>query len=156
MSCKDKISDRCLKKTNAVCVKYEGTLSGESQLDPNDCHDLESVIEDINGQLDTISDEINLNGISEDCIDFNEEVPGDVKVREAIIAIVAKIEQISAHIGLACDDCPTCEPSCNPIFTEDISCLGLDYGCLADPCGAQPTNLKELLQLIITKVCETP
>ena len=39
MSCKDKISDRCLKKTNAVCVKYEGTLSEGSQLDPNDCHD---------------------------------------------------------------------------------------------------------------------
>jgi hypothetical protein len=153
MSCKDKISDRCLKKTNAVCVKYEGTLSGNSDLDAQDCHTVEAVIEDINEQLDDIYDQIDLSGIDESCIDFQEEEAGKVKVREAIIALTLKLKDVMEHVGMSCDDCPECESSCNPIFTEDISCLNLDYKCLADACGVQPTNLKELLQLIIDSVC---
>lgn len=152
MSCKDKISDRRKKKTNAVCVKYEGALSTNTSLDVEDCHTVEAVIEDINEQLDDIYDQIDLEGLDESCINFNPE--GDkVLVREAILTLTNKLKYVMDRVGMSCDDCPECTPKCNPIFFEDISCLGLDYGCLTDACGEQPTNLKEVLQAIIDAIC---
>lgn len=153
MGCKNKIEDRCLSKTNARCVDYEGTLHADTNLDIEDCHSVEEVIEDINEELDEINGEIDLDGIDESCIDFQEAEPGNIKTKEAILAVVLKLKEVMAHVGMSCDDCPDCSPTCNPIFTEDISCLGLDYKCLADACGEQPTNLGELLQVIIDQVC---
>jgi len=149
MSCRDKIKDRCLKKVNATCVDYEGALSSETNLDPLDCHTVEEVLEDMNDQLDDIYEQIDLDGIDESCIDFQEEETGKIKVKEAILALTSKLKDIMEHVGMSCDNCPECEPSCNPIFTEDITCLGLDFGCLVDPCGNQYTTLKDVLQGII-------
>lgn len=153
MGCNDKIKSRCLSKTNARCVDYEGDLHADTNLDPDDCHSVDEVIEDINAELDDINSELDLEGIDESCIDFEEATPGTVNTNEAILAVVKKLKEVMQHVGMSCDDCPECEPSCNPIFEEDISCLGLDYGCLADECGDQPTNLKSLLQIIINQTC---
>lgn len=153
MGCKDKINSRCLNKTNARCVDYEGGLHEDTNLDPDDCHSVDDVIGDINDELDEINTEIDLTGIDESCIDFEEAVPGDITTKEAIIAVVKKLKDVMQHVNMSCDDCPECEATCNPIFKEDIACLGLDYKCLADACGVQPTNLGDLLQIIIDQVC---
>lgn len=153
MGCNDKIKSRCLSRTNARCVDYEGNLHEDTNLDPLDCFSVDEVIEDINEELDEINTELDLTGIDESCIDFEEAVPGTIETNEAILAVVKKLKEVMQHVGMSCDDCPTCDPTCPPIFKEDISCLGLDYKCLADACGEQPTNLGDLLQIIIDQVC---
>jgi hypothetical protein len=113
MSCKDKISDRCSKKINALCVTYEGTLVGGTLLDPTDCHNLEEVIEDLNTQIDQINSEITLTHLVDSCITYDPA--GDViTVEEAIMAIDAKVCELVALTGLDTPDpCPTCIDDCD-------------------------------------------
>jgi hypothetical protein len=150
VSCNDKISDRCGKKINAVCVTYEGTLVDDSALTAPGCFNLEVVIEDINEQINTLKDETDLAGLTNTCITY-PLTGGHITVEDAIITLDAKLEAIMTYVGMACADCPSCE-NCSPIFTQDISCVGLDYGLLVDACGLQPTNLKEVLQLLLDQV----
>ena len=150
MSCKDKIEARCGKKTAAPCVTYEGTLSTKTQLDPNDCHNMEEVIEDINDQLDAIVTNSNLDGLNNDCINYN--LGGEVTVKQAILALHAKMLAVMDKIGMSCDNCPSCPEACPSFLTEDLSCLNLNFGTLTDPCGNKPTTLEEVLQLILTTI----
>ena len=155
MSCKDKIEARCGKKTAAPCVTYEGTLSAQSALDPLDCHNLEEVIEDINTQLDEIVTNSDLTNLNADCIDYNP-AGATITVKEAILGLHAKMLAVMDKIGMSCDNCPTCPDACPTFLTEDLSCLGLNFGTLTDPCGNQPSTLEEVLQLILTTIQPVP
>jgi hypothetical protein len=154
MSCNDKISDRCVNKTNAKCVTYEGLLADNTTLTPN-CLDLETVLEDINEQINYLYDTTDVDGLSADtCIDYPDQVPqAKVTPKTAITTLNSKVKEVMTFVGMACDgagaDCPA-------IFTQDLSCLNLDFGTLVDPCGNQPTTLKDVLQLILTTIQPVP
>ncbi len=120
MSCKEKIENRCGKKINALCVIYEGTLSSHSALDPEDCHNMQEVVEDINGQLDTISSEIDLTGLESTCIDYAPAGP-IVTPKEAILAINAKICEMIAQESV--EDPTICIASSDPC-SPDLATLG--------------------------------
>jgi len=47
--------------------------------------------------------------------------------------------------GSSSSDCPI-------VYSQAIECVGLNFGTLVDACGHQPANLKEVLQLILTKI----
>ena len=151
MSCNNKISDRCVKKTTALCTTYEGTLAGGSSLTESPCLNVQEVIEDINLQIDKIDFDINVSELVNDvCIDY--PIIGDkVNVRSAVYTLNTRVKELMAFVGMNCDgseisDCPA-------IFNHSISCLGLDFCTLTDACGEQPTNLKEVLQLLINSAC---
>jgi hypothetical protein len=124
MSCKDKISERCTKKVNAVCVKYEGTLSSNTALDVEDCHDLEEVIEDINGQLDNINESIDLSGLGGSCIEYSP-AGESLLVGEALLTLETKICELIEFTGVDAEaPCPTCEDPCE----DETTCNnGLTY-----------------------------
>lgn len=145
MGCKDKLRNTCGKKINARCVDYEGELHDDSELDVCDNPNVEEVIEDINNTLNTITDSIDLSGLGDSCIDYNE-VDGVITVKEALGKIEAKLCELAELVELEKPDCPT-------IFSEDISCLNLDFQCLTDVCGDKITNLKDLLQALIDESC---
>jgi hypothetical protein len=147
MGCNDKLSSTCGKRHNAKCVDYEGDLHGSTELDDCDCHNVESVIEDLNSTVDEIEESIDLSTLGDRCIDY-EEVDGKIQVKEALL----KIEEVVCELKDQVED--TDNNDCPNIFTQDFSCLNLDFKCLTDPCGDQITNLKGLLQALIDKSCE--
>lgn len=146
MGCKGKLSSTCGKKHNAKCVDYEGELHENTQLEDCGCYNVEEVIEDLNSTINTIMDSIDLSGLGNLCITY-DLVDGVITVKEALAKIEAKLCELADAVELDPPDCPT-------IFTEDISCLQLDFECLTDPCNNQITNLKDLLQAMITQICQ--
>lgn len=151
MSCNNKISDRCVKKTTALCTTYEGTLSAGSDLTESPCLNVQEVIEDINVQIDEITTDINVSGlINDQCIAY--PVIGDkVTVRSAVYTLNTRVKELMTFVGMNCDGSDASD--CPAIFNHNISCLGLDFCTLTDACGEQPTTLKEVLQLLITTAC---
>jgi len=145
--CKDKISRTCGKKINAKCVDYEGTLHDNTELEDCDCHSVEDVIEDINVAINAINESIDLSELGDSCITYDKE-DGKILVKEAL----KKLEECVCDLKDRLDD--TDSTGCPAIFSEDISCLGLDFMCLSDPCGAPIQNLGQLLQALITQTCE--
>jgi hypothetical protein len=149
MSCKGKISTRCGKQTSSACVKYEGKLHLHTALDTEDCHSVEETLEDIADELDSLEERLDLSSLtSNTCIDYSPAVAGKPTPVEVLEMLQGKIITIMEKLGMSCDGCPSCV-DCNPIFTEDISCMNLNFGELVDACGNQPTTLQELFQLLL-------
>jgi hypothetical protein len=145
--CKDKLSSTCGKKHPSKCVIYEGDLHANTELESCDCHSVEDVIEDINSEIDDINNAIDVSSISADCMTFDVDPDqGKVLINEVVVETVAKVCELATKVE-AEEDCPS-------IFTTDFTCLGLDMGCLTDSCGEPITNLKDLLQALINKVCQ--
>jgi len=146
MGCKDKLSRTCGKKINAKCVDYEGELHENTQLEACDCHSVEDVIEDMNLAINEIYESIDLSELGDSCIEY-EKVDGKILVKEAL----KKLEECVCDLKSQLED--TDSTGCPAIFSQDISCLGLDFLCLTDPCGNQIQNLGELLQALINQTC---
>ena len=144
-NCNNRISSTCGKKINAKCVDYEGDFHNESNLDTCDYPNMEDVIEDINVTLNEITDALDTSGLGDSCITYTE-VGGKITIKEALLRLEEKICSLSSAVSV---------DGCSPVFTDDISCVDLDFKCLVDPCGEQITNMKDLLQALINKVCET-
>lgn len=143
--CSGKISDTCGKKHNAKCITYEGDLHANTELENCDCHNLEDVIEDLNLAIDNINEAIDLSGLGDDCLDY-DLVDGILLVKNALKKFEEEICDIKDILGT--------NTGCDPVFTADISCVGLDFECLSDACGSPISNLKELLQALITQSCQ--
>ena len=144
-NCNDRIASTCGKKINAKCVDYEGDFHNESDLTTCDYPNIENVIEDINTTLNEITDALDTSSLGDSCISYTE-VGGKITIKEALLRLEEKVCELSDAVVVN---------GCSPIFTDDISCVGLDFKCLVDPCGEQITSLKGLLQAIIDKSCET-
>jgi hypothetical protein len=143
--CSDKVSRTCGKKVNAKCVDYEGELHNNTELEECDCHNLEDVIEDLNTGLNTIFDAIDLSELGNDCLTYELE-NGKVLVKNALKKFEEEICKLKEATATDVD--------CNPIYTEDFTCVGLDLECLSDPCNNPITNLGDLLQAMITQICQ--
>lgn len=112
MGCQDKISDRCTTKINAVCVKYEGTLHSDTELDTEDCHNLEEVIEDINAEIDDINEQIDMSELGDLCLDYT--ISGDeLAVKDVLKEHEAQICEIREALKLDEEPCPTCIDPCD-------------------------------------------
>lgn len=117
MGCKDKISDRCTTKINAVCVKYEGTLHADTLLDVEDCHNLEEVIEDINTELDDINTQIDVTVLGDACIEYTP-AGDELTVADVLLEHEAQICALIEATGLNDPEpCPTCIDPCNDSST---------------------------------------
>lgn len=92
-NCKLDLSDNCFSRTNAKCVNYEGVLSEYSELDPEQCLDVEEVIEDLGNIVDDIKDAIDVSEAG-CCLRYtaSDEETGLV-IKDVVLA----------HEGLICD-----------------------------------------------------
>ena len=139
----------CGKKINARCVDYEGSINDKSSLDSEGCLNIHDTTEDLYTQVEEIQQGIDLSGLGAKCLTFTPATTGDLKVKEALLTM----EDFICNIKASLPD-KTSPTYCPPVFTEDLSCLGLDFKCLVDPCGDPITTLKTLLQVMIDKTCE--
>ena len=144
----DKIEDTCGKKINARCVKYEGEINEQSSLEEDDCLNVHNTTEDIYEQLEDIQCSIDLSALGDKCIDYTQKDEDKLKVAEALLGLEEKLCEIVGEVAPV-------EGACHPVFDADITCVGLDLECLElDPCDNPITTFKDLLQALITKVCE--
>lgn len=70
--CAPKLSDRCFSRVSAKCVDYEGKLPKCTNIDEDDCLNVEEIIEEV---IDKV-DELCLTGFEgEGCIDYTPSDP---------------------------------------------------------------------------------
>ena len=144
MGCrKNKIKYTCVQRTNATCVFYDGYLPPYSDLLSEDCVTLEETTEEIYHLIDDIKENINLSGLGDNCLNYDEEEIGVIKVKEALLTHEAEICNLKAELNaLQSLDC-----------CDDITSWNIDTKCLEDECGTGFQSLKLLIQAIIDKLC---
>jgi hypothetical protein len=72
-NCNNKIKHTCAgTQVSALCTKYESTVSEHSNLNDEDCLDVQEVIEDIYSITEDIYSKIDVSELSNDCITFIE------------------------------------------------------------------------------------
>lgn len=123
MGCYDKKKLTCGNKQYSVCVYHEDPIPEFSDLSGESCVTLQETTTDTYNHLEIIYDNIDLSDLGDDCIDYEEEEPGKIKVREAI----KKLEE------LYCDMQDQLPDALGPF------CPDLDYGTLVDNCAVAPT-----------------
>lgn len=124
MGCYDKKKLTCGTKQYATCVYYEGCCIPEwSELSDENCITLEETTTDTYHHLNAIYENIDLSELGNDCIDYEEEEPGKIKVKEAI----KKLEELYCDMQDQLPDSP------------GAFCPDLDYGTLVDDCSVAPT-----------------
>src|SRR6478609_11547499 len=70
MGCTKYSKKSTCSKSFAVCVAYEGTLSQYTELDSDNCYNVEEVIEDLTAILDNVKDQLNLEELEGGCITY--------------------------------------------------------------------------------------
>ena len=148
MGCNDKVRSTCGRILSSNCVDYVGTLHNNSSLEECDDPTMTEIIQDINVELDAVNQAIELQNLGDGWVTY-ELVDGKVRVKEALEAIESKLCALSALVeDVDSNGCPL-------VYSLPIDCVGLDLGSLVDPCGEQPGNLAELLQLLINNTQNT-
>ncbi|MCA9749280.1 MAG: hypothetical protein KC414_09245 [Romboutsia sp.] len=138
--CKTKRKHTCGKKIQAVCTYYESYIPESSELHDSDCKTIEETTEDLYHITEDIKDNINLEDLGSDCLDYEEEEVGKIKVREVLKKHEEEICLLKESVGDTDG------------INFDIS--DIDTACLVDECGTGFSDLKSLLQAMINKICD--
>ena len=136
-NCSESIGTICSKKVNLKCTKYTGIVSNKSTLDPNTCHNGFSTLEDIYTQLNSLFNNLNLNPLGDTCLTYSGK-----DTEEYLQNILLKFEEEICNIK-------------ELLSKRALDLTDLDTKCLKDACDKSPTELLEVLQLIINKLCDT-
>lgn len=139
MGCGDKLKNTCGVKYNARCVYYDLVIPEWSDLHDQDCVTLEETTEDIYNTLDDIKEDLDLSDLGNNCIDYEEEEVGNIKPKEAFLALETKICEVQEAL--------------NNVDSCCIDMESIDTACLVDECGDGITTPEELLQIIINEIC---
>ena len=136
-----KISNTCGEKLYAACVFYENDIPEYSSLTADGCYTLEEVVEDLYLNLSEVKEEIDLeelltNGIAYELVDVK------VVVKKALKKHAEMLITLNAQMAVLIEG-----------EAIDISEWDLDFECIADSCDNPPTQLKDLIQLMITQIC---
>lgn len=138
------INNTCGEALYAACMYYEGALPLFTTLVEKECYSVEEIIADIYQIESIILEEINLEELQTNSIDY-ELLEGKIVVKKALKAHAEMLLSLQELV----DNLTQGEAS---LF--DISDWGLDFGCIADTCDNPPTKLKNLIQLLITEICD--
>lgn len=138
MGCYDKKKLTCGNKQYSVCIYHEDPIPEWSDLSGESCVTLQETTTDTYHHLDVIYDNIDLSELGADCIDYEEEEPGKIKVKEAL----KKLEELYCDMQEQLPDSP------------GAFCPDLDYGTLVDSCSVEPTvnNQCEFNQFVLDQL----
>lgn len=140
----NRVKDTCGTRFNAECVFYDRYIPEYSSLLDEECITLAETTEDIYYILDGIKSEIDLTDLGKSCLEYDTEEIGKIKVKEALLT----------HEQELCEIKETLQTLGEAGCCEDITDWNLDTGCLQDPCEVGFTNLKDVIQAMINKICE--
>lgn len=140
----NKISNTCGEKQFASCVFYETILPTFTTLVASECYTLEEIVADLYTLIGNIKDEIDLSGLLTNGITYTL-IDGAIVTKNALARHAELILSLQDQLTTLIEGTDE---------TFDITAWGLDFGCIADNCDNPPTVLKDLIQLMITKICE--
>jgi hypothetical protein len=146
MSCITKTKNTCGSIQFATCVIYEGYIPTLSSLTDSDCNVLEDIINDQYLLIEKLYSNTDLTILNGNGITYDLDANNKVLVKAAISKHAEEIVALKTNIQ---------ELLTGYNGDMDISDWGLDYKCLVDPCGDTITSLKQLMQILIDKACQT-
>jgi len=143
MACNDDISNICIEPILSTCVDYQGDLGENTTIKDKGCVNQHEVNEDLYLITDNIIEDSSTSELGDLCLTY--------PVTDGKITPKSVFEIHEQEICDLKDRVQTLEEQ--TLANIDISTLGLDFDCLVDSCGDPITNLQQLLQIMITKIC---
>jgi len=135
-NCSDKVTTICSKKVNAKCVKYTGLISEKSSLPIDSCNTSFESFEDIYTQLNELFSNLNFENLGNLCLQYEGE-----NTSEHLSNILLKFEESICELK-------------EIVSKKGLDLSALDTKCLKDACDTSPTELLDVLQLLIDRSCE--
>ena len=130
MGVKRKLKDTCGSKVRGICITYDGAVPEWSTIEDVDCVVVEETIEDLYEAVSELKEITNLGDISDDCIDYEEEVCKEVTSKEVLLKHKELIKKLLEVTGITDSEVTESTETKAPV---DVS--NLDTKCLADACG---------------------
>ena len=137
-TCGDKnlLSNTCTVRTNSRCIDYDGNVSNNSSLKNETCINIHDTTEDLYELSENIESQlVPPTLVSNSCLSYpNNPTHSDILL--TLDSVICNIKSTQTTNAL------------------DYDVKDLDLKCLTTPCGDQISNVRELLQVLIDKVCE--
>ena len=141
MNCHNKIKHTCSTTNYSTCVHYEGSVNTDSELVNETCLDLEQTTQDIYNQLENLD----LSALGDLCLSYTT-VGGKNIVKNVLLKFEEEICNLKEELEIVKN-----RQICDFSIT---ACLPNGFDCLALPCDTSITNLGQLLDAMITKICQ--
>lgn len=138
----NRISHTCGERTYLICSEYEGSVNTDSSLIEESCLNGQEVVQDIYNQLENLG----LSALGEKCLEYVETVEGKIVVKNVLLKFEEEICNLKEELEIVKN-----RQICDIPITE---CLPNGFDCLALPCDTSITNLGQLLDAMITKICQ--
>ena len=153
MSCGNKLKYTCGEsKSNARCVFYDLKVPEYSKLTEESCRTVEETTDDLYKLISWVRESVDLgDNFNPNCLDVTKIKDSYDKgvtrylIKDIIVALVNKVCSLEKSLSLTGGDSNS---ESKLISQLDLSCLGLDR------CDNKPTNLVQLLQLMINTFCK--
>ena len=137
----NRISHTCGERTYLICSEYEGTVNTDSSLIEESCLNGQEVVQDIYNQLENLD----LSALGELCLEYVQENNKNI-VKNVLLKFEEEICNLKEELEIVKN-----RQICDIPITE---CLPNGFDCLALPCDTSITNLGQLLDAMITKICQ--
>ena len=138
----NKIKHTCGSIVFAGCTSYEADLPEFSELE---CPSIEETTEELYNLVGEIKGETDLKDLGERCLEYVETEEGKIIVKNVLLKHEDEICLLKNRVKQL-EDRQLCDFS--------ISCCGIDLKCLSLPCDTSIPNLGQLLEAMITKICQ--
>lgn len=138
----NKIKHTCGSIVFAGCTSYEGILPEFSELE---CPSIEETTEELYNLVGEIKEETDLKDLGDKCLEYVETEEGKIIVKNVLLKFEDEICLLKNRVKQL-EDRQLCD--------FPISSCGIDLKCLSLPCDTSITNLGQLLEAMITKICQ--
>ena len=138
----NKIKHTCGSIVFAGCTSYETDLPEFSELE---CPSIEETTEELYNLVGEIKEETDLKDLGEKCLEYVETEEGKIIVKNVLLKHEDEICLLKNRVKQL-EDRQLCD--------FPISSCGIDLKCLSLPCDTSITNLGQLLEAMITKICQ--
>jgi hypothetical protein len=143
-SCGSSIKHTCSGNLQyATCVQYELPLPEFSEL--GDCVSIEETTEELYNLIGEIKEETDLSELANECLEYVLE-EGKVIVKNVLLKHEQEICELKEKVEQL-ENRQLCE--------IPISSCNINLDCLTLPCDQSIATLEDLLNAMITKICET-
>ena len=139
----NKIKHTCGSIVFADCTSYQTDLPEFSELE---CPSIEETTEELYNLVGEIKEETDLKDLGDKCLEYVETEEGKIIVKNVLLKFEEEICNLKEELEIVKN-----RQICDIPITE---CLPNGFDCLALPCDTSIANLGQLLDAMITKICQ--